>query len=61
MKEAAQRGLKTGDVILEISGKDIASASDIEKAMKDVKGKKVLMLVKSGDNQSYITLPRDQG
>ena len=59
--EAAQRGLKAGDVILEISGKDIASASDIEKAMKDVKGKKVLLLVKSGDNQSYVTLPRDQG
>ncbi len=59
--EAAQRGLKTGDIILEISGKEIASAGDIENALKNVKGKKVLMLVRSGDNQSYITLPRDQG
>jgi serine protease Do len=59
--EAADRGLKPGDVILEISGKEIASAGDVENALKGVKGKKVLMLVKSGDNQSYITLPRDQG
>ncbi len=59
--EAAQRGLKAGDVILEVAGTAVASAADVSKALKDVKGKKVLMLVKSGDNQSYITLPRDQG
>jgi serine protease Do len=59
--EAAQRGLKPGDVILQISGNDITSSADVEKALKEVKGKKVLMLVKSGDNQTYITLPRDQG
>jgi serine protease Do len=59
--EAAQRGLKPGDVILQIAGADVTSAADVENALKDVKTKKVLMLVKSGDNQSYITLPRDQG
>jgi serine protease Do len=59
--EAAQRGLKTGDIILEVAGDEVSSTADVEKALKDVKGKKVLMLVKSGDNQTYITLPREQG
>ena len=34
---------------------------DVDKALESSKGKKVLMLVKSGDDQRYITLPRDQG
>jgi serine protease Do len=59
--EAAQRGLKSGDIILEVAGNEVRSSSDINTALKGVKGKKVLMLVKSGDNQTYITLPRDQG
>jgi serine protease Do len=58
---AAQLGLKAGDIILEVAGTEITSPADVDKALKDVKGKKVLMLVKSGDNQTYITLPRDQG
>jgi serine protease Do len=58
---AADRGLKPGDVILEVAGKDVASPAELEQALKAVKGKKVLMLVRSGENQSYITLPRDQG
>ena len=59
--EAANRGLKAGDVILQVAGNDVSSSADVAKALKVAKGKKVLLLVKSGDNQSYITLPRDQG
>ena len=59
--EASQRGLKAGDIILEVAGDEVSSPADVEKALKDVKGKKVLMLVKSGDDQRYITLPREQG
>jgi serine protease Do len=59
--EAAQRGLKAGDVILEIGGKEVTTPADVNVALKDIKSKKVLMLVKSGDSQTYITLPRDQG
>jgi serine protease Do len=59
--EAADRGLKPGDVILEVAGDDITSPADVANALKDAKGKKVLLLVRSGDRQSYITLPRDQG
>jgi serine protease Do len=58
---AAERGLKPGDVILEVGGKSVSSASDMDKALKSAKGKKVLMLVRSGDQQTFITLPRDQG
>jgi serine protease Do len=59
--EAADRGLKPGDVILEVAGDDITSPSDVANALKDAKGKKILMLVRSGDRQTYITLPRDLG
>jgi serine protease Do len=58
---AADEGLKPGDLILEVAGDDISSPGDVTKALKDVKGKKILMLVRSGDRQTYITLPRDQG
>jgi serine protease Do len=58
---AAERGLKPGDVILEVAGDEVSSAGDVANALKDAKGKKVLMLVRSGDRQTYITLPRDQG
>lgn len=59
--EAADRGLKPGDIILEVAGDDVTSPADVANALKDAKGKKILILVRSGDRQSYITLPRDQG
>jgi serine protease Do len=59
--EAADRGLKPGDVILEVAGDDVTSPADMTNALKGAKGKKILILVRSGDRQSYITLPRDQG
>jgi serine protease Do len=58
---AADKGLKPGDIILEVAGDEVASAEDVTNALKDAKGKKVLLLVRSGDQQTYITLPRDQG
>jgi serine protease Do len=58
---AAERGLKPGDIILEVAGKDVTSPVDVANAIKDAKGKKILMLVRSGEQQTYITLPRDQG
>ncbi len=59
--QAADRGLKPGDVILEVSGEDVSSPGDVAHALKNAKGKKVLLLVRSGDQQTYITLPREQG
>ena len=57
---AAERGLKTGDVILEVAGKEVSTPSDIRSALKGEDGKRVILLVRSGDNQRYIALPRDK-
>jgi serine protease Do len=57
--KAAERGLATGDIILEVGGKTVTSPSDVSDALKLSKGKQVLMLVRRGDNQRFLTLPRD--
>ena len=57
---AAERGLKEGDIILEVSGNQVANAADVDAAIKKGDGKRVLMLVRSGDNQRYIALPRER-
>lgn len=57
---AAERGLKVGDVILEVAGQDVTTPSDVRAAIKDGKGKRVMMLVRSGDSQRYIALPREK-
>ncbi len=57
---AAERGLKTGDVILEVAGKEVATPADVSEAVRTEAGKRVLMLVRSGDNQRYIALPREK-
>lgn len=57
---AAEKGLKPGDVILEIAGKHVTGPADAERALSAAKGKNVLLLVRSGDNQRYITLPRER-
>ncbi|MFO1088345.1 MAG: Do family serine endopeptidase [Hyphomicrobiales bacterium] len=57
---AAEKGLKTGDVILQIGGTDVddpaALSGAIEKARKDGQ-KNVLLLVKSGERQRFVALP----
>jgi serine protease Do len=58
---AAERGLRAGDVILEIGGTHVTNPAEAEKALAESKGKKVLLLVRSGDSQRFITLPRDRG
>jgi serine protease Do len=57
---AAERGLKAGDVILEVSGKEVSTPGDVRDALKAEDGKRVLMLVRSGDSQRYVALPRDK-
>ena len=56
---AAQKGLKVGDVILEVGGKTVAQPSDVSDVIKDAKkeGRKaVLLRVKSGDDMHYVAL-----
>jgi serine protease Do len=57
---AAERGFKTGDVILDVGGTTVASPADVKKALSDAKtsGKKtVLMRVKSEAGTRFVALP----
>jgi serine protease Do len=57
---AADKGLKQGDVILEVAGKAVNRPSEVADAIVAAKsdGKKsVLVRVKSSDGERYLTLP----
>jgi serine protease Do len=61
---AAEHGFATGDVILEVAGKSVATPSDVRKAIASVKkeGKRtVLLRVKKGDNTRFVALPVANG
>ena len=57
---AAEHGVKTGDVILDVGGKAVANAADVRKALSEAQtaGKKtVLMRVKTADATRFIAVP----
>jgi serine protease Do len=57
---AAEHGIKSGDVILEVAGKSVANIGELRSALSDAKsaGKHdVLMRVKSADNTHFIAVP----
>jgi serine protease Do len=57
---AADKGLKQGDVILEVAGKPVNRPSEVADAINAAKsdGKKsVLVRVRSNDGERYLTLP----
>ena len=57
---AAERGVKTGDVILDVGGKTVTNAADVRKALTDARteGKhSVLMRVKTAEATRFIALP----
>jgi serine protease Do len=57
---AAEHGVKTGDVILDVGGKEVTNAADVRKALTDAQkdGKHtILMRVKSADATMFIALP----
>jgi serine protease Do len=61
---AEEKGLKAGDVILEVAGKEVHDPADITAAigsLKDGKQKRVLMLVRSGDTQRFVAVPVAKG
>ncbi len=58
---AAERGLKEGDIILEVAGTQVNDPAAVTSALKGAKGKKVLMLVKTADGQRYLALPQAKG
>ncbi|MBV9289165.1 MAG: PDZ domain-containing protein, partial [Hyphomicrobiales bacterium] len=57
---AADKGLKQGDVILEVAGQSVNRPSDVAQAISKAKtdGKKsVLMRVKSSEGEHFVALP----
>ncbi|WP_246329546.1 Do family serine endopeptidase [Chthonobacter rhizosphaerae] len=56
---AAEKGLRQGDVILEVAGQPVNGARDVEnglKAASEAGRKSVLMRVKSGDNVRFVAV-----
>ena len=54
---AAEKGVKEGDVILEVAGTEVNDAGGVASALKGATGKKVLMLVRNGEGQRFVALP----
>ncbi|MCA3572897.1 MAG: Do family serine endopeptidase [Aestuariivirga sp.] len=58
---AAERGLKAGDIILEVAGTEVHEPADVTSALKANTKKRVLMLVKTEDGQRFLALPTARG
>jgi serine protease Do len=60
---AADRGIRSGDIILEIGGKEVHQPGDVQQALASMKSanKKVVMLIRSGDSQRFVALPIGKG
>ena len=58
---AADVGIKEGDVIMKIAGVDVSDQASVDAALKKATGNKVLMLVKTAQGQSFVTLEKAKG
>jgi serine protease Do len=61
---AADRGLKNGDVILEVAGKSVSNPGDVGEALEAARTDKkssVLMRLRSGDASRYVAVPLANG
>ncbi|HEY2530621.1 MAG TPA: Do family serine endopeptidase [Xanthobacteraceae bacterium] len=57
---AAEQGFQTGNVILDVGGKEVANAGDVRKALTEAKAQgkhDVLMRVKVGDGTRFMAVP----
>jgi serine protease Do len=57
---AADHGVKTGDVILDVGGKTVSTPADVRKALADARADKkrtVLMRMKSGEATRFVAIP----
>ena len=57
---AAEHGIKTGDVLLDVGGKRVATPGDVRNAVSDAQknGKRtVLLRVKSDDVMKFVAIP----
>ena len=61
---AAERGLKKGDVILEVAGKTVSSPADVSSALEAARSDKkssVLVRLRTGDASHYVAVPLGNG
>jgi serine protease Do len=61
---SAERGVKEGDVILEVAGKLVTSPADVKEALAAAKNDRknsVLMRLRSGDSSRFIAVPVARG
>jgi serine protease Do len=61
---AAERGVHTGDVILDVAGKAVDNPFEVRDAVAEARSagrQAVLMRIKSGDTARYIAVPLDAG
>ena len=61
---AADRGLKKGDVIVEVAGKSVSNPGDVSEALDAARADKkstVLMRLRSGDASRYVAVPVTNG
>jgi len=61
---AADRGLKKGDVILEVAGKNVTKPGDVSAALEAARSDKksiVLLRLRSGDASRYVAVPLANG
>jgi serine protease Do len=57
---ASERGIKTGDVILDVGGKVVTNVADVRKALSDARsaGKSsILLRVKTAEAMRFVALP----
>jgi serine protease Do len=57
---AAEHGMQTGDVILDVGGKSVSKPDDVRQELADLQkaGKNIaLMRVKSGDSTKFVAVP----
>ena len=57
---AAEHGVQTGDIILDVGGKTVSNAGDVRKALSEAKSQgkhDVLMRVKTADAMKFVALP----
>jgi serine protease Do len=61
---AADSGITTGDIILEIAGKTVSSPSEVNQVITKARNEgkhSVLMRVKTGDHVRFVALPMEHG
>ena len=59
--DAAQSILKEGDTILKVAGSEVTDQASVDQALKKAGDKKVLLLVKTAQGQSFVTLGKAKG